>query len=344
LTPHFQKNISGINKDLSLFQEILKFALTTGLIKSTTMRKLGFVSFGITAVIMAAFHALNAPIYSVSNIPLPPEMDKQVCISGMVYNGGSLYFASERCPLIIETEPLTGKITNRFHMEVPQNFEMEGVTAYNNKLFLVSENIAAVYEYNPATSSFRQVTTSIELPAKSRNGDGMEGIAANHTQKKFYLLRERNEEMTRSQFFTYAIDTDTSGVVSLRYESMLELPLENPQWRYSDICYDAQNARLICLKSYSKGRMRKQYIESIDIDSNGNLVAESVKNVPVENFSTISNQFKEQDYSMNLEGVTMDPTGNIFIVSDNTSGKAICDEPAKEKTILLMLKKSASKE
>ena len=85
--------------------------------------------------------------------------------------------------------------------------------------------------------------------------------------------------------------------------------------------------------------MRKQFIESIDIDKTGKLKVETVKDVPVENFSTISNQYKDQDYSMNLEGVTIDTQGNIFVVSDNTSGKAQCDEPAREKTILLMLKK-----
>ena len=42
---------------------------------------------------------------------------------------------------------------------------------------------------------------------------------------------------------------------------------------------------------------------------------------------------------MNLEGITLDNGGNIFIISDNTSGKAKCDLPSKEKTILLELKK-----
>ncbi len=308
------------------------------------MRKLGFLSLGSVIALLAAFQVPNFPLYSINNILLPPEMDKQVCISGMVYNAGSLYFASERCPMIIETEPETGRITNTFRMNVPQNFEMEGITSYNDRLYLVSENIAAVYEYDIQSTGFRQVTTSEALPAKTKSGDGMEGIAANKKDKKFYLLRERNEDMSRSQIFTYNVLQNAEGLVSLQYESMIELPLENPQWRYSDICYDPENARLICLKSYSKGRLRKQFIESIDIDTSGKLQVETVKDVPVENFSTISNQYKEQDYSMNLEGVTIDSNGNIFIVSDNTSGKAMCDEPAREKTILLMLKKKQAEQ
>ncbi|HUR66461.1 MAG TPA: hypothetical protein VMZ03_08910, partial [Chitinophagaceae bacterium] len=121
--------------------------------------------------------------------------------------------------------------------------------------------------------------------------------------------------------------------------SMIELPLQNPQWRYSDICYDRENDRLICLKSFSKGKLRQQYIEELEIDKNGNLKAATLKNIPVEKFSEISNEYKDQDYSMNLEGVTVGKDGTIYIISDNTSGKAQCDMPAKEKTILLQLVK-----
>ena len=85
--------------------------------------------------------------------------------------------------------------------------------------------------------------------------------------------------------------------------------------------------------------MRQQFIETINIDVNGNLQAETLQNLPVENFSEISNQYKDQDYSMNLEGITLDKDGNIWIISDNTSGKAQCDMMAKEKTILLQLKR-----
>jgi uncharacterized protein YjiK len=184
------------------------------------------------------------------------------------------------------------------------------------------------------------VETSIPLPPKSKDGDGMEGIAANETHDKFYLLRERNEDMTKSQIYTFGIETDKeTNKLSLKYESMIELPLLNSQWRYSDICYDKDNSRLICLKSFSKGKLRQQFLESLSIDNNGQLQVETLANIPVDKFSEISNEYKDQKYSMNLEGVTIDNDGTIFIVSDNTSGKAQCDQPSKEKTILLRLNK-----
>jgi uncharacterized protein YjiK len=178
------------------------------------------------------------------------------------------------------------------------------------------------------------------LPPKSKNGDGMEGIAANEQHKKFYLLRERTEDMSRSQIYTYTIEqANDDAVPVLKYESMIELPLENPQWRYSDICVDTANNRLICLKSYSKGKLRQQFLEAITIDNKGNLIKETIVNIPVEAFSETSNKYKSEDYSMNLEGITIDEAGNIYIVSDNTSGKADCAAFAREKTILLQLKR-----
>ncbi|MFZ9387737.1 MAG: esterase-like activity of phytase family protein [Chitinophagaceae bacterium] len=303
------------------------------------MRILALISASITALAVTA-QPMPLPVYSIENVPLPESMHKQVCISGMKYMNGNLYLASERCPFIFEANPSTGAINRAISIQVPQSFEMEGLTSYKNKLYGVSENLVAVYEINPENGEVRTLQTSTPLPPKSKSGDGMEGIAANETNNKFYLLRERNEDMTFSQIWIFSIDPgEDDNSFNLKYESMIELPLKNPQWRYSDICYDAENDRLLCLKSYSKGKLRQQFIESIDIDKNGNLEKETLKNINVDRFSEISNEYKDQDYSMNLEGITIDNEGNIWIVSDNTSGKAQCDMPAKEKTILLHLVK-----
>lgn len=294
----------------------------------------------VVTLLQAVFACSQEKNYSVTNFPLPESMNKQVCISGMKFMDGQLYLASERCPVIFAFDPSTQAITKTIRIQVPQNFEMEGLTSYKGKLYLISENISAVYEVDPATSELKQVETSQPLPPKSKSGDGTEGIAANEKNNKFYILRERNENMTRAQIFTYSVQPGNAGTpFILHYESTIELPLENPQWRYSDICVDAENNRLVCLKSYSKGKLRQQYIESLDIDDAGDLQITTLKGIPVEDFSAISNMYKEEDYSMNLEGISFDNKGTIYIVSDNTSGKAMCDETAKEKTILLELKK-----
>jgi hypothetical protein len=304
------------------------------------MRKISLVTLALFSFSIVKAQPPKVDIYSVDNINLPVELNKQVCISGMKLLGGQLYLASERCPKIIVFDPATATISNTINLKVPLEFEMEGMTSYKDKLYLVSENVAAVFEVTIATGAIKVIQTSITLPAKSKDGDGMEGIAANEKNNKFYLLRERDENMTHSQIYTFSIEPGSeNSPVSLKYESMIELPLENSQWRYSDICVDQVNSTLLCLKSYSKGKLRQQFIESIDIDENGKLEATTLKNIPVENFSETSNKYKNQDYSMNLEGITVNDDGTIYIVSDNTSGKAICELEAKEKTILLQLKK-----
>jgi uncharacterized protein YjiK len=282
----------------------------------------------------------KAPAYSVGNIELPAVMNKQVCISGMNYYNNQLYFASERCPSIFIFDPVKKQITGSIPFQIAEEFEMEGMTSYKDKLYLVSEDVAALYEVNMSNGSIRSVRTSIPLPPKTKNGDGMEGIAANEKNHKFYLLRERNEDMTNSQVYTFNVKPgNDKGEVTLEYESMFELSLDNPQWRYSDICMDPKNNRLLCLKSYSKGKMRQQYLESISIDAEGNLKPETLHNIPVDNFTEASNQYKDLDFSMNLEGISLAADGTIYIISDNTSGKALCDKPAREKTVLLELKK-----
>jgi uncharacterized protein YjiK len=304
------------------------------------MRTFFFSTLFTLSYIVLIAQPPQVPLYDINNVTLPESMNKQVCISGMKYFDGKLYFASERCPAIFVFDMESKTIANTIDIQVAQNFEMEGLTSYKEKLYLVSENIAAVYEVNPKTNELKQVQTSVPLPPKSKSGDGAEGIAANEKNNKFYILRERNEDMTRSQIFTYSIETgNENSPILLKYESTIELPLENSQWRYSDICVDAANNRLICLKSYSKGKLRQQFLESVDIDANGNISSETLKNIPVENFTEVSNTYKNDDYSMNLEGITVDNAGNIYIISDNTSGKAMCDEIAREKTILLELKK-----
>lgn len=300
----------------------------------------------LLALILPAFYISTEaqppriPNYTIDNIQLPEELDKQVCISGMKIYNDQLFFASERCPVIYVFDPLSKKIVRNIPLNVPKEYEMEGMTTFGDKIYLISENIAEIYEVNMQDGSLVEVSTSIPLPEKLKSGDGMEGIAANEKHNKFYLLRERNEDLTRSQIYTFNVIKGKDGIQELVYESMIELPLINPQWRYSDICVDENTGRLICLKSYSKGKLRQQYLEAITIDENGVLKPETLSNIDVQRFSEISNQYKSQDYSMNLEGITIAPDGTIYIISDNTSGKAACDLPAKERTVLLELKKN----
>ena len=302
------------------------------------MHYLFFAAFLLVSF-LASSQPAPAPSYIISQVPLPGEMDKQVCISGLNYFQGNLLFASERCPFVISANPLSGKISHKINSGVQYEFEMEGLTSYHNKLYLVSENLVAIYELDPLSQTSRTIPTSISLPPKSKSGDGMEGIAANENHDRFYLLRERNENMTSAEIFSFRVISEGTGIAKLEYENKIELPLQNADWRYSDICYDKLNNQLLCLKSYSKGKTRQQFIETINIDEKGNLLTATLKSLAVENFSSISNQFKDQRYSMNLEGIAIDETGNIYVVSDNTSGKADCDRPSKEKTILLKITK-----
>ena len=127
--------------------------------------RLSFLLIGLLSLTLlnAQPPQIEVPQYSINNIPLPAEMDNQVCISGMKFYDGKLYFASERCPVIFAADPTTGKIINSINLQVSQEFEMEGLTSYKDKLYLISEATVAMYEVNIASGAIRTVSTSIPL-------------------------------------------------------------------------------------------------------------------------------------------------------------------------------------
>src|SRR5687768_16120803 len=116
----------------------------------------------VLALCLTCFSALIAqpprvPLYSIHNVPVPDEFNKQVCISGLTFDNNTLYFASERCPVIFACDPATNKINKTIHLKVPLYFEMEGLTSFKGKLYLVSESIANVYEVDSETGSTKTI-------------------------------------------------------------------------------------------------------------------------------------------------------------------------------------------
>ena len=67
---------------------------------------------GIITLSSLAFRPSSLPLYEISQVALPDALNKQVCISGTKYMDGKLYFASERCPLILTMDPETNAINS----------------------------------------------------------------------------------------------------------------------------------------------------------------------------------------------------------------------------------------
>ncbi|MEZ5033683.1 MAG: SdiA-regulated domain-containing protein [Chitinophagaceae bacterium] len=303
------------------------------------MKKINFLLFSLFSISIAhaQLQEIKLTSYEISSITLPSELNNEVSISGMKYFNGNLYLASERCPEIFVVNPADGKVKVKLQLSMPHRFENEAITSYGNHLYIVSESDVAVYEVNPTTAALREIQTSIPLPPKSKHGDGMEGIAGNEKQHKMYLLRERNNERTNAEIYTFNV-TKKNGTTYLNILSKIDIPLESNDWRYSDICFDQINNRLLCLKSFSGKKTRRHFIEAFDLDSEGSLIKGSLHQISSSPFSSLQKQFGDDGFSVNMEGLTMDDEGNIYVVSDNTSGKAHCNRKSKEKTLLLRLR------
>jgi uncharacterized protein YjiK len=280
---------------------------------------------------------IATPQYKIQPIHLPVSLQNQVCISGMVYKQGNLILASERCPLLFLLDTVTFSISQKT-IGMAGTFETEGITIYGGNILLISENLPMVYSINQ-TGQLSVVSTTPTLPGKLKSGDGMEGISANEKDSLVYLLRERNESGNNAQILTYRIN-EKDNFLSLSFINTIELPLENSDWRYSDICFNIQDRKLLCLKSYAKGKLRKHRIDALTADSTGLLQLASLHTVVPEGFSNIPESGKKEKNSLNFEGLAIDEHGNLYVVSDNTSGAANCSQPSKEKTVLIKLSKT----
>lgn len=293
----------------------------------------------MTTLVVPPTNAQNSKpaFYTTHLLTLPTALQNQVCISGMAYKNGRLLLASERCPLLFWLDT-SAKLLGQANTPLMEVFEIEGTTLLGELILMVSENLPQVYSLD-ATGKLSLITCTPPLPNKLKTGDGMEGIAANEIDSLIYLLRERNENGSNAQLFTYKM-LAKDGSFYLELQNTIALPLINKDWRYADICFDAKQRRLMCLKSFSKEKLRTHQIDALAIDNSGRPISSSLYTEVPEGFANFTGYNKKEKNSLNFEGLAMDELGNLYVISDNTSGQANCNELASEKTVLLKLLKN----
>jgi hypothetical protein len=304
------------------------------------MRKLTFI---LTLLVLTSLSVKSQ--YRDKNYLLLPELINKTSISGIICFNNHLYLAAERCGMIFISSLSSHEIIDTIILHTNGSLEIEGITAYKDNIYIISENNSSVYEVNRETGNLNIVKHNFNLPQKFGD-DGFEGIAANEKNSKFYLLLERDKTGANAWIYTFSIDpANPEKRISLKYESSTPLKLGSPLWRYSDIFFDSSSNMLVCLKSYFKDPKGKYSIESIQIDEKGLLSIETLKTLgtlTTENLTNVIDKYKKQGYESNLEGITMDDKGNIYLASDNSMGRADCEPLSKnddkpKKTLVLML-------
>jgi hypothetical protein len=225
---------------------------------------------------------------------------------------------------------------------IHQDLQVEGATFYKGRFYIVSEDLPIIYNIDTSTWIANKVNIDI-LKLRPIGMDGMEGIAANEQNEKLYILYERKctDMKCEAYIFTCAIN----GPDQLSIIRIDTLPLANSKWRYSDIYYDStkDRHRLLCLKS----KPGDYSIDSMKVGSNGipDLKTFGTLSLISKKLNDTANYYYKEDYSNNLEGITADTEGNMYVVSDNKMGPTDCSKKAVKangkdsKTLLLKINK-----
>lgn len=246
-----------------------------------------------------------------------PGFNNRVEISGLAKKGDFMYFPSEKSPLIYKVKGLDAPEILHINF-VDGQVEIEGIAFLNNQLFVVSENFPGIYVVDEVTKKAKKLKTGSFnfLPFHANVGDGLEGIASKGSNM-LYILQERTIQNGEAHAIIYTFKfKDIHSDLELMATDSIELP--GVEWRYTDLFFDAESNKLMCLKS----KYGSYEIETIDVDPAGKLKLASLKPLGLKTeLNEIHRKYCAQNFSTNFEGFIKD--GNtVYMVTDNYHGSA----------------------
>lgn len=302
--------------------------------------------------------------YTIEKVELGPAFSKELSISGVAYSQGKLYMAAERpCQdgyRMYEVMPgnSDGGRKKWIHGLENETLEIEGVTYLDGNWYIISETRVGLFRLQKKDEVWS--AAEINIPNKDELGamdgeHGLEGIAINKKSSQLYLLFERRKNAKTGNYYSviyrYTISWDiaSEAINAITFVDSYHIDLEDEFSRYCDIYYDDGERRLVCIKSYFKPKDIKKNnrdtgrysIKGFSMDSIGKIIdpLHPVDLVPVQSLTdSVSAYCSNNKYSSNLEGITMDENGSIYLVSDNKLGIInCCADAEKGGTLLLKL-------
>ncbi len=290
----------------------------------------------------------------VSYQPLPHTPDcnyfpwMKLQASGITTDGSCFYVALEGCGAVLKID-LTGSTPNQELLwntssidKGSKNPEIEGIAYYNQKLFLVDEANTIVYKMDTSSpSNTQKINIDPSFGIKRSGQYGLEGIAFDPSSRLFYLLHEstrnRKDICSDAKYIAKIYVTKLS-----EDQKTLEPAFGNAEQstfpicivkksRYTDIHYDQINSKLLAL--YTRKNPAFYKVMEIGLDSSGKPTGENTE--IMELTAKVEYARDNLHFSSNLEGVTVDSSGTLYIVSDNYSGSKPYNEKADDVTLLL---------
>lgn len=265
------------------------------------------------------------------------DFNNEIGASGVAFNNDKLYIILERCKkiLIVNTLNVTENIVPL--TKLPNaNKNLEGIVIYNKSFFLMDEDAPKIYKCD-LNGKFLQefIFEPTEKSMHKKVGDGFEGITIDSVNKVIYVLHERAKYKSGWASMIYAVKIQDKPKLEILSSHLL--PLEDSNWRYTDLFFDKKS--LICIKTKHDNNVQSckgEYIlQRMPIDASGKLSSD----IEEKNITSLVCHWDSRNYASNIEGITLDKQGYMYLISDNIQNDSCKEgEPADKRTLLLKIK------
>lgn len=258
-------------------------------------------------------------------------------ISSISVKNHQIILTTEKCKQLFYID-MNGNIQNI--ISLPKNVisdkevEIEGVSLAKNYFLLTDEKNAKIYAYHFYDSNITEVKTDYDLSGDT-GSQGMEGIAVDTIANICYVLKERNGN-SQSVIHVFKINEQNS-VFSLSFIKNIYIVQPDNSWRYSDLCFNAKNKYLYCLKTKG-GFYQIDTISTTALSQPEDLFIKLSDRKLFMDISAEINKYGRDGYNTNMEGIALN-NDKIYLVSDNAQeNSANCNAPGQGKTLLVQIR------
>jgi hypothetical protein len=232
-------------------------------------------------------------------------------------------------------------------LNVPEdNIEFEGLALYGEWALMLDEhkeNQQKVWAYNLRTKQTIAVFTDINSQIQEMAiSSGVEGITIDAVNGICYILEEKNRNNTNKLLALKISIVDDKPVLNKISSTTISHSAFSMAWRFTDICYDKDHAKLYLLRSHYTGKITdsRYVIDHILAPPGGMFKASQhyqTNEIKLHDVSDIIRSYSDS-YENNIEGICKNKD-NFYLVSDNVMTRTKqCLTNSKKPALLLKIR------
>lgn len=267
------------------------------------------------------------------------SQDRAIEASGAAVWGDLLLVTAEKYATVLVIDTAGGLEARAARLQVPPHTELEGITVDGESAYLCDEAHAAVYRIaldqllaSSMPGADQSSISPVPVEALALNGIdvargklGLEGIAVDRDSGQVFLLLERSSDQGGGCYSTVFRMRSDGGELDVDGPPVI-ISLDDCTWRLTAL--EVYDGALLALMSKFPGR--RYHLVEIDLESA--TISELL------DLTGLASRARAAGYGDNLEGLAVDRSGALWLLSDNAMTGTI-DDPsppvAEELTMLV---------